>query len=102
MSKVRRGGLRMIWIEAFLALVDAKTFSAAAKRLNCNQSTVSRDVADLQMWLGHKLFSQYAPCELTSQGEKFEGVALQVVQLLNDSRSSNGMDKTFVAKQPKR
>lgn len=102
MSNVRRGGLRLIYIESFLAVVDAKTFSAAAKSLDCNQSMVSRYIAELEMWLGYKLFSQHGPCVLNSDGEKFEVVAREVIQRLNDSRSSNGMDKTFVTKHPKR
>jgi DNA-binding transcriptional LysR family regulator len=103
MSKKRMYGLRLIWLEAFLAVIDGGSFSRAADILKCDQSNVSLYVQELGLWLGYDLFLRNVPIPLlSSEGQKFEGVARQVVELLKQSRSSQAMDKQSVATQEKR
>ncbi|MBL8952775.1 MAG: LysR family transcriptional regulator [Myxococcaceae bacterium] len=45
-------------LKLFLAVVEAKSLSAAAKRLSLGQPTVSRRLADLEYQLGYKLFER--------------------------------------------
>src|SRR5262245_56478272 len=47
-------------LRLFLAVAEAKSFSAAAKRLGLGQPTISRRLADLEHALGYKLFHRAA------------------------------------------
>src|ERR1700756_374576 len=46
---------RMAAMEAFVRVVDAGSFSGAAKQLHLGQPAVSKTVAQLEEWLGVKL-----------------------------------------------
>ncbi len=98
MSNKRIGGLRLWWLEAFLAVVDRRSFSSAAASLGCNQSTATRAISDLELWLGSQLFSCRAPLKISDEGEAFYKVAQEVVELLRASRSPQAIDIVTVPK----
>src|SRR6185295_19644482 len=60
-------------VRSFLAVVDAGSVTAAAKRLGATQPTLSRHVAELEAQLGAPLF------ERTGRGVVPTGAALAIV-----------------------
>lgn len=87
MSARRLETLRLVWLQAFLTVAEYETHSEAARRLGWDQSTVSRYIQRLEAWLGSSLFTGYAPTVLTEEGEAFQPVAQQALDLLNGSRT---------------
>jgi DNA-binding transcriptional LysR family regulator len=82
-----RTTLRLCWLESFLAVVDNGGVEArAAEKLGFNASTVNRDIADLDSWLGLVTFNGELPRELTQDGLSFERTAREVVELLTKAR----------------
>ncbi len=63
-------------VRVFLAVARAGQILGAARRLELNHATVSRRIAALERALGAKLFRRLTTgSELTSEGERFLGVA---------------------------
>lgn len=82
-----RTTLRLCWLESFLAIIDNGGVEArAAEKLGFNASTVNRDIADLDSWLGWVTFNGDIPRELTQDGRDFENTARRVVRLLTEAR----------------
>lgn len=86
MSAKRIESLRLIWIEAFLWVYRGASVGDAARALGCNQSNVSRYIAQLEDWLGKELFVSFAPTTTTEHGEEFAPIAREVVKLLYAGR----------------
>ncbi len=93
MSKSRIGGLRLIWLEAFLLVAEHENYTEAAKAMGCDQSTVSRYVYNLEAWLHRVLTTHTLPFALTEHGRQFVSTAKEVRRLLNMSRA----DVTMIA-----
>ena len=71
----------------FVAIVEAGTFLAAAKRLNVTQSTVSARVRTLETELGVSLFARSrAGAEPTEAGKRFVPYAASMVRLAEQMR----------------
>ena len=84
-----RTTLRICWIESFLAVVDSGGVEArAAEKLGFSASTVNRDIADLDAWLGRVTFNGDFPRELTQDGRHFEHNAREVVRILTEARAT--------------
>lgn len=82
-----RTTLRLCWIESFLAVIESGGVEArAAEKLGFNASTVNRDIADLDAWLGRVTFNGDFPRELTQDGLDFQNTAREVVMLLTEAR----------------
>jgi DNA-binding transcriptional LysR family regulator len=79
--------MRLIWLEAFLQVVEQDSFSAAGLSMGCDQSTITRYMNQLELWLGKVLLSNSVPVTLTDHGIEFVGIASEVLQLLNESRA---------------
>ena len=75
-----------------------KSFSVAAKTLGCNQSTVSRNVEHLEIWLGGDLFDYTSPIQLSDYGMIFEDVAAKIIDMLESCRTSQRLDRKSVVK----
>jgi len=74
-------------MEAFVAVVEAGSFSAAALRLHSSKSLVSRLVAALEGELGARLFHRTTrSLTLTEEGR---GYHAQVVRILSDITDAN-------------
>ena len=82
-----RNTLRLCWLESFLAIIDNGGIEArAAEELGLNASTVNRDIADLDAWLGWLTFDGDIPRVPTQDGHKFEETARLVMKLLTETR----------------
>jgi len=82
-----RNTLRLCWIESFLAVIDGGGVEArAAEAIGSHGSTVNRDMAHLQSWLGRALVYGDFPHELTQDGLNFENTAREVMELLDAAR----------------
>lgn len=72
--------LRLEWVQTFLAVRVEGSFSAAARAIGCNQSTVSRSINQLSLFLGGKLFDGHTPPKPTALGLAFEPKAMEVLE----------------------
>ena len=69
------------WLEDFLSLSDARSFSRAAQERHVTQSAFSRRIMALESWLGVELVDRGAhPTTLTSAGWLFRGVAADILR----------------------
>lgn len=65
------------WLEDFIALADTQSFTAAAERVHCSQSALSRRIRSLEEWVGSELIDRDAyPLRLTGAGQRFYTVAI--------------------------
>lgn len=78
--------IRVVCLEAFLAVSTFRSFTAAAAELGCDQSTISRLVDELERWLAMVLFETRDPPRLGSQGEAFLPKAKEIIRLLKECR----------------
>jgi DNA-binding transcriptional LysR family regulator len=78
---------RLGTMEAFAAVVESGSFSAAARRLRTSKSLISRQVAALEAQLGARLFHRTTrSLTLTEEGR---GYHAQVVRILGDIAEAN-------------
>jgi DNA-binding transcriptional LysR family regulator len=78
---------RLGTMEAFTAVVDAGSFSAAALRMRSSKSLVSRQIAALESALGARLFQRTTrSLTLTEEGRRYHA---QVVRILADIAEAN-------------
>lgn len=70
-------------IEAFLAVIQAGSFTAAAEQLNLTQPSLSARIQQLEQSLGGELFFRgQRPLSLTPLGELFQGYAERALAIL--------------------
>ena len=80
--------MELKWLEDFLSLCDTRNFRVSSERRFVSQPAFSRRIKTLEDWLGAKLIDRSAqPVILTSAGEVFKPVALEIVQLAYQSRN---------------
>ena len=87
MSARRIETLRLIQLEAFLAVAAEGSYSAGARLIGIDQSSATRYVQQLEVWLKKPLLTDDTPFALTAQGDAFVEVALSVVRQLQDFRA---------------
>ena len=76
-------------IEAFTAVVEAGTFSAAGERLGIAKSVVSRRISQLERRLGSRLLHRTTRrLALTDTGKNFYQRAVQILSDLDDAEQS--------------
>lgn len=82
MTKLIADGPEFACIITFLAIVKCKDKQGAAQLLGVAKGTPSKHVDRLERWLGHKLFTNSRPPQLTPAGchalEVFESFARSV------------------------
>lgn len=77
----------LTWLEDFVALVECRNFSRAAKKRNLTQPAFSRRVRALESWVGAPLFDRGTHrIELTPAGEEFRAVAEDLLRRLQQGR----------------
>ncbi|TKT74464.1 LysR family transcriptional regulator [Aquamicrobium sp. LC103] len=77
------------WLEDFVALADASSFSRAAELRNVTQSAFSRRIRQLEAWLGVTLISRATmPAELTPEGRSFLPVAQETIRTFYTMRET--------------
>ena len=80
--------MELKWLEDFLSLCDTGNFRVSSKRRFVSQPAFSRRIKTLELWLGAELIDRSTqPVKLTSAGEMFKPVALEIVQLAYQSRN---------------
>lgn len=63
--------MELEWVQAFIAVAESGSFSAAAEILFLSQPVVSKRVQKLERWLGAKLFDRsHRRAELTAAGRR--------------------------------
>jgi len=86
--------MNLRWLEDFLAVCETRSFTEAAHSRFLTQSTLSKHMQALEVWLGvgALLDRSTNPVGITSAGLAFKETASQIVTLLNSARraSSNG------------
>jgi DNA-binding transcriptional LysR family regulator len=63
--------MRIEQLQAFVAIADTGSFQQAARRCNCTQSTISRQIQALEADLEITLFHRHHQAKLTVGGERF-------------------------------
>ncbi|WP_176464006.1 LysR family transcriptional regulator [Bordetella genomosp. 11] len=97
--------MKLIWLEDFLALLQAGTFSRAAAMRNITQPAFSRRIQMLEDWLGVRLIDRgSAGLRLTPLGERytheFRALLMQATELRNRIQSEHhGVRRALVAAQ---
>jgi DNA-binding transcriptional LysR family regulator len=80
--------MKLAWIEDFLTLVDAGTFSKAATLRNVTQPAFSRRIRMFEDWLGVELVSRRSHrLQLTKTGARFEPELRRMVSASYELRS---------------
>jgi len=86
--------VKHLWVEDFLALVDAGTFSRAAALRNVSQPAFSRRIQQLEAWLKVELVDRHAqPMRLTPIAERhiplFRGLMRDISRLRDSLQSGD-------------
>lgn len=77
-------------IHVFQQVVDAKSFTGAADRLNLVPSAVSRQINELESWLGVRLINRTTrSLHLTDQGRNYLAKMAAITSHVNDLKSSH-------------
>ena len=80
--------MELKWLEDFLSLCGTGNFRISSERRCISQPAFSRRINTLENWLGAKLIDRSVqPVKLTSAGENFKPLALEIVQLTYQSRN---------------
>lgn len=99
-SGKRKETLRLIWLEALVALQDERKIHLAAKRLAINPRTLDRYLDELQDWLGFTLLEKRnpgdrTPVEFHHRGLDFCNKARIVIEMLYDSRKTPSFEQVL-------
>ena len=80
---------RLAAMETYVQVVDAGSFSAAARRLKIGQSAVSKTIAQLEAWLGvHLLLRSTRSLRPTDAGLAFYERARRTIQEASEAESA--------------
>ena len=79
MTVAALNSFRLAWVQVFLAVVIEGSYSAAARAIGCNQSTVSRSIEHLNSFVKGNLFEGETPAKLTALGQAFLPKAEQMM-----------------------
>lgn len=78
-------------LRAFVAVVDAGSFTVAADRIHITQSTISQQIARLEEAVGQQLVDRTArPIRATAAGERLIGYARRILMLENEAQAALG------------
>lgn len=81
--------MRTEWLRTFVTVADARSFSAAARRLGITQSAVSKIVTALEAHVEARLIQRSTRAvALTPEGERFYAGALAVLAAIDDAVAS--------------
>ncbi len=75
------------WLQDFLNLAEAGSFTRAAQARHSSQAAFSRRIQSLEHWLGTTLVDRSAfPTRLTAEGERFRTQAAEILDRILTSR----------------
>jgi DNA-binding transcriptional LysR family regulator len=79
--------MELVWLQDFLALANAGSFSRAAEQRNVTQPAFSRRIHSLEQWMNVELFDRSThPVSLTYVGQWFRPIAEELVHRILVSR----------------
>lgn len=85
--------MKLAWLEDFLTLVEAGTFSKAAMMRNISQPAFSRRIRMLEHWLGVELVDRQSPrFKLTPVAARFEPDVRKLLRQFQELRSQMRAD----------
>ena len=87
-GKGRPPDIKTRWLEAFLVTEELRSMTAAAEALGVSQSTVSRDVTNLESALCRPLTTGDVPFSLNAQGLAFKPIAEMILGELEAFRKT--------------
>lgn len=80
--------MKLAWLEDFLTLIEAGTFSRAAQERNVTQPAFSRRIQTLEQWLGVQLVERRGHrLELTSTATRYQPAMRRLVATMYELRS---------------
>ncbi len=89
---------RLAAMNMFVRVVETGSFSAVAKELSSTQPTVSKNIAELESWLGAKLLNRSTrSLRLTETGADYYERCVAILQDVEDAEQNVGLLQT----QPK-
>ncbi|MFT7687113.1 MAG: DNA-binding transcriptional LysR family regulator [Candidatus Azotimanducaceae bacterium] len=89
---------RLIAMKMFVRVVETGSFSAVAKEINSTQPTISKNVAELESWLGAKLLNRSTrSLRLTETGTDYYERCVAILQDVEEAEQIVGQLQT----QPK-
>lgn len=92
--------MELKWLEDFVTLAEASSFSRAAQARHVTQSAFSRRIKQLEAWVGTPLISRATiPAELTREGRAFLPFAQETIRNFNATRDSLGGGRKNAHKQ---
>ena len=87
MPRQQRWNVETRWLQDFLGLADAGSFTRAAAVRHSSQAAFSRRIQSLEQWLGATLVDRAAyPARLTAEGERFREHAADILARILQSR----------------
>jgi LysR family transcriptional regulator, regulator for bpeEF and oprC len=79
------------WMQSFVAVADASSFSIAANRMGLTQSTVSKQVSALETHLSVRLFQRTTrSLALTDEGSAFYEAARRALAAIDEAQAAVG------------
>lgn len=88
---------RIIAMNMFVRVVETGSFSAVARELETTQPTVSKNIAELENWLGAKLLSRSTrKLHLTEAGSDYYERCLTILQDIEEAEQNVGQLQTQV------
>ena len=89
---------RLAAMNMFIRVVETGSFSSVARELNSTQPTVSKNIAELESWLGAKLLNRSTrSLRLTETGADYYERCVAILQDVEDAEQNVGLLQT----QPK-
>lgn len=82
-----KNDLRSVWLEAYIALCQTKSYSRAANKIGVTQTDVTRYMVGLTVWSRKILISSSNPLELTDDGRNFLKSAQTLLPAINALRA---------------
>jgi len=104
-SSLRLDSLRLCWLETFVTVVQEANISEAARELDINQSTASRNIQALEKWVGKKLIEPGKITDpenpgvsvgLTDDGQAFYDLSLNLLDQLNAARAETAVRQWLI------
>jgi len=86
---------RLAAMNMFVRVVETGSFSAVAKELNSTQPTISKNVAELESWLGAKLLNRSTrSLRLTETGADYYERCVAILQDVEEAEQNVGLLQT--------
>jgi DNA-binding transcriptional LysR family regulator len=86
---------RLSAMNMFIRVVETGSFSAVAKELKSTQPTVSKNIAELESWLGAKLLNRSTrSLRLTETGADYYERCIAILQDVEDAEQNVGLLQT--------